>query len=259
MKKRMLMKIGGKAFENKKSFADLAAAIKTQGETEFIIVHGGGAEISQALQQANVKTTFVDGLRITTAEDIAIVEKVLSGTINERIAAVLTENGIPCRRMSGKTKNLFIVEPLRHDNHDMGFVGKIIRVNPKVVLQALTTGFLPVISPISADVSGRTYNVNADSAAAALAIHAQCSDLVYFTDVPGVRIGDTICHSLTVQQAQAAIDSGEIRDGMVAKMRSVFEVLQSQVQRVHIAQWAGQDTLKELTMENPKSGTMIRR
>jgi acetylglutamate kinase len=258
-KKRMLIKIGGRAFEDQDSFAELAAAIRQLDGIEFVIVHGGGAEISRALKEANLKTTFVDGIRVTTAEDVAIVEKVLSGTINQRIAGLLAENGVPCRRLSGKSDGLFMVEPLRHKDHDLGFVGDIVRVNPEPVYQALSSRLVPVVSPISADEHGRTYNVNADNAAAALATHSQCTDLVYLTDVPGVRIGDEIRHSLTMAQAEAAIASGDIRDGMVAKMRAVFTALQGQVDRVHITQWAGISAFKDIAELQSLSGTVIQR
>jgi acetylglutamate kinase len=94
MKPRILIKIGGRAFEGESGFKDLAAAIKSNPDIEVIIVHGGGAEISQALKKAHRETVFVDGIRVTRAEDIKIVEDVLSGTVNERIAGWLSKNGI---------------------------------------------------------------------------------------------------------------------------------------------------------------------
>ena len=97
MKPRVLIKIGGQAFEDEGGFKELATAIKYNPETEIIIVHGGGAEISQALKGANRETVFIDGTRVTQAEDIKIVENILSGTINQRIASWLTKNGVPCR------------------------------------------------------------------------------------------------------------------------------------------------------------------
>ncbi len=112
MSSRVFIKIGGRAFDGEQGFKELAVAIKSSHELEIMIVHGGGAEISQALKDAKRETEFIDGIRVTRAEDIKIVEEVLSGTINRRIASWLVANGIDCRRMSGKTGNLFIVEPL---------------------------------------------------------------------------------------------------------------------------------------------------
>lgn len=259
MKPRILIKIGGRAFEDKNSFKDLAQTIRSSQNVEIIIVHGGGAEISQALKDANRESVFIDGIRVTQAEDIEIVENVLSETINLRISEWLSKNGVPCIRMSGKTERLFIVEPLRRHGHDFGFVGKIRQVNPDVVLDALKTGLVPVVSPISANESGESYNVNADSAAAALAAGAECTDLVFITDVPGVLVEDRICPSLTVQKAKALIADSMIKGGMVAKMESAFEALDNKVPRVHIIQWQGPSTLQNIITENFSTGTTIHR
>ena len=257
MKPRLLIKIGGRAFEGEQGFKELAAAIKSSGELELIIVHGGGAEISQALKNANRDTEFRDGIRVTRAEDIRIVEDVLSGIVNLRIASWLSGNGVECRRMSGKTENLFRVEPLTRGGLNWGYVGKIKQVNAALVLENLKKNRVPVISPISGDEKGASYNVNADSAASALAAAADCTDLVFITDVPGVMVGGQTRPSLSVREAQSLIADGIIQGGMVAKMESAFEALDKKVPRVHIIQWQGTDTLKNLVNRQPISGTVI--
>ena len=254
---RVLIKIGGQAFEDERGFRQLAGAIKTTKNTEVIIVHGGGAEISKALKDAGRQTQFIDGIRITRDEDIKIVEEVLSGTVNQRIFSWLEANGVPSIRMSGKTQRLFVVEPLTRDGRDLGFVGKIKQVNPAVVIEAIHSGKVPVISPISANEKGESYNVNADSAAAALAAAARCTDLVFITDVPGVLVDDQTRASLTVKEAQTLIADGIIKGGMVAKMESAFEALNQDVHRVHIIQWQGPHTLRSIIQGKFKSGTTI--
>ncbi len=258
MNSRILIKIGGRAFDGEKGFQDLAAAIKSRPDLELIMVHGGGAEISQALRAANRETQFVDGIRVTRAEDIRIVEEVLSGTINQRIAGWLSANAVACKRMSGKTENLFLVAPMTRGGLHWGYVGTIRRVNPAVVLAALKEGQVPVISPISADEQGASYNVNADSAAAALAAAARCTDLVFITDVPGVLVNDEIQPSLTVKQAQSLIADGAIKGGMVAKLESAFEALEQKVPRVHIIQWQGPETLTNIGGRKSMTGTVIK-
>jgi len=258
MKSRILIKIGGRAFEGEDGFKDLAAAIRSNQDLEVIIVHGGGAEISQALKDADRKTVFVDGIRVTQSDDMKIVENVLSGKINQRIAAWLSANGVPCRRMSGKTEQLFIVVPLTRGGRDFGYVGKIKQVNAGVVLSAIKDGQVPIVSPISADEDGKSYNVNADSAAAALAAAVQCTDLVFITDVPGVMVGDDVCHNLTTQEAKAFIAEGTIKGGMVAKMESAFEALDKKVSRVHIIQWQGSETLQNIIEKKCEIGTIIK-
>jgi acetylglutamate kinase len=254
---RILLKIGGRAFEGEQGFKDLAAAIKSNRETEVVIVHGGGAEISQALKDANRKTQFIDGIRVTLADDIKIVEKVLSKTINQRIALWLEKSGVSCSPMSGKTGQLFVVEPLTRRGQDIGFVGKIRQVNAGVVLEQLKIGRVPVVSPISASDKGESYNVNADSAAAALAAAIRCTDLVFVTDVPGVLVNEEIRPSLSVPEAQTLISHGIIKGGMVAKMESAFEALHQNVPRVHIIQWQGPQTLHKVISDKPETGTTI--
>jgi acetylglutamate kinase len=256
MKSRILIKIGGRAFEGEDGFRELAQAIQQNPEAEVIIVHGGGAEISQALKDAGRQTVFVDGMRVTQAEDIEIVESVLSGAVNERIAGWLSQNGIVCRRMSGKTGRLLIAEPLlTRGGRSMGFVGKIAAVNPAAVLDAVAKKEVPVVSPISGGADEQSYNVNADSAAAALAAAAACTDLVFITDVPGVMVGQKILTQLTVDEAKSLIADGTITGGMVAKMESVFEALAGQVPRVHVIQWQGPETLRHIVTGEKIPGT----
>ena len=254
---RILIKIGGRAFEGEQGFKDLAVAIKSTRNVEIIIVHGGGAEISQALKNADRKTQFIDGIRVTRAEDIKIVETVLSKTINQRIVSWLATNGVPCSPMSGKTRQLFMVEPLTRQGRDLGYVGKIKQVNAGVVRERLKAGQVPVVSPISANEKGESYNVNADNAAAALAAAVRCTDLVFVTDVPGVLVDDEIRPSLSVQKAQALIASGTIKGGMVAKLESAFEALHQNVPRVHIIQWQGPQTLHKIIKGKPENGTTV--
>jgi len=159
--------------------------------------------------------------------------------------------------MSGKTGGLFIVEPLTRNGWDLGFVGKIRQVNPGVVIDAVQSGKVPVISPISANGTGESFNVNADSAAAALAAAAGCTDLVFITGVAGVLVDDRTRASLTVKEAQTLISDGVIKGGMVAKMESAFAALDQSVPRVHIIQWQGPHTLRAIINRESTAGTVI--
>jgi acetylglutamate kinase len=255
---RILIKIGGRAFEGEQGFRELADAIRQNSGAQVVMVHGGGAEISQALKAAGRETVFVDGMRVTQAEDIRIVESVLSDTINGRIAGWLAGNGVRCRRMSGRTRGLLMVEPvLTRGGHSMGFVGRVVKVNPEPVAEALAAGELPVVSPISGDAAGQSYNVNADSAAAALAAAACCTDLVFVTDVPGVMVAGEIQPRMSVDRARTLIADGTITGGMVAKMESVFEALDGRVPRVHVIQWQGPETLQRIVTGEKIPGTSI--
>ena len=254
---RMLIKIGGQAFADQTGFTDLAHGIRMIPDIGVIIVHGGGAEISQALKTAGRQSEFIDGIRVTQAEDIRIVEKILSVRVNQRIAGYLEAAGVACERLSGKSDGLVRVAPLRKNGRDYGFVGQVQRIDPKVVNQALSMGKVPVISPISADDSGDTYNVNADSAAAALAVGAFCSDLVFFSDVPGVCVGSDPLDQIDMSTAKDLIRRNVIKGGMVAKIEAAFSALTGGVARVHVAQWQGKKTLLALQEQPETVGTTI--
>jgi acetylglutamate kinase len=254
---RILLKIGGQAFEGPEGYRELAEGIRANPAAEVMIVHGGGREISRALETAGRETRFVDGVRVTAAEDVAIVESVLTGGVNPRIVSMLEQFGVHARGCSGRTRNLFIVEPMLSGGRSLGFVGRIRRVNPDVVLEYLRKNIVPVVSPVSADDKGAVYNVNADSAAAALAVAAACTDLVFLTDVPGVRDAAGYCECLTIDEAERLIAEGSIQGGMVAKMRSAFEALSGGVPRVHILRWNGSRTIAEMIARRCRQGTTI--
>lgn len=237
--KRLTLKIGGRAFENGTGLAELGLELAGLEDRQIILVHGGGAEISRALQRSGHATRFIDGVRVTSADEIEIVERVLSHDINTRIAETLQAAGVRCRRMSGRTQRLFRIEPLMRKGQDLGRVGRIVSVNPEPLFSALDAGEIPVVSPISEDDSGLCYNVNADSAAAAVAAGASCTDLVYYTDVPGVQIGGETLLSLTESKARALVSECAITGGMIAKLESSFEALHRGVARVHITSWQG--------------------
>lgn len=257
MKQRFLIKIGGLAFEKQEGMLALGAAMAASEDAEFIVLHGGGAEISQALSAAGRLNRFIDGVRVTPREDVEIVEQVLSRKVNQRIANAFEKSDVACQRMSGKTGNLFTVEPLSRNGQDLGYVGRISGVNEKVVEDALAKGRLPVISPVSGDSNAVTYNVNADSAASALAAAANCTDLVFFTDVPGVLVDGKRCVTLSRDEAKALIEAGTIKGGMVAKMEAAFKALDQGVARVHIMQWQGPRDFARLNCQQCDSGTTV--
>jgi acetylglutamate kinase len=254
---KILLKIGGRAFSNEKGFQELAGSI-CRLAAPCIVVHGGGSEISEALKAAGREIRFVDGIRVTEAEDVEIVEKVLSGTVNSRIVQYLIKAGCPCQRMSGKTGRLILVTPMKSRNGmEVGFVGQVSAVNPVPIEAVLSEKMVPVVSPISADAQGHTYNVNADSAAAALAVGVGCTDLIYFTDVPGVKVKDRILARISESEVHSLIASGDITGGMVAKLESALKAVEGGVERVHIAQWTG--SLEEILGPDALSGTTVHR
>jgi acetylglutamate kinase len=257
MKKTMVLKIGGGAFENEEGLNELALAIKDIYEFHFIIVHGGGIEISKALEQSNRQTTFVDGLRVTTAEDMEIVEKVLSENVNKRIADSFNEAKVPSKRMSGKKDKIFYVEQLIKNGKNLGFVGKIVKTDIDPVSATIQAELIPIISPISSDCQNRSFNVNADAAAAILAGKMKSEMLVYFTNVNGILINNKTINKISIKKAKEFIKKDLIKDGMVEKLSSVYDALNEGVKKVQIVQWRGKNTLKELLNNTKNFGTTI--
>lgn len=257
MKRRMLLKLGGKAFDRPTGFQWLARTCQLLPNTEFIIVHGGGKEITSALKKNNRPIQFINGRRVTPAEDIEIIEKVLSGFINQKIYNLLSQEGMLCSRLSGRTNHLIEVEPFPQSEMDLGYVGRVKKINPEPVLFYLRKNRVPIISPISEDFSGKVYNVNADEAAAAIAVGTNCTDLVFFTDVPGVKINGNVCYYLKSFEAENFITSGLITDGMIPKLQSAILAIKGQVQRVFITQWQTEQTLLDYARENYQQGTLL--
>ncbi len=257
MRKRILLKLGGKAFNHSSGFRWLANACQLLSTIDFIIVHGGGKEITSALKKAKRPIRFINGLRVTPAEDIEIIEKVLSDSVNSKIYELLSRNGIRCSQLSGRTNHLLEVEPYSQYQMDLGYVGRVKKVNPEPVLSCLKTNRIPIISPISEDSSGNPYNVNADEAAAAIAIGTKCTDLIFFTDVPGVKINGQICPSMKSGEAEFFIKSGIIIDGMIPKLQSAILAVNNEVDRVYITQWQNEQTLLEYVKNNYQSGTLV--
>lgn len=257
MKRRILLKLGGKAFDQEAGYKWLASTLQLQSTIDYIIVHGGGKEINSALKRAKRPIQFINGLRVTPAEDMEIIEKVLSDLINKKIYNLLTQNGMRCSRLSGRTNHLLEVEPYSQSEVDLGYVGRVKRVNPEPVLSRLRMNHVPIISPISEDASGNAYNVNADEAAAAIAVSTQCTDLIYFTDVPGVKIEGEVFPHLNLKEVEYFITSGIITDGMIPKLQSAIQAVKGQVNRVYITQWQNEYILLEYVKNNYRYGTLV--
>jgi acetylglutamate kinase len=216
-----------------------------------VVVHGGGPQISAMLERAGVKSTFVDGLRVTDAATMEIAEMVLSGAINKEIASWITQAGAEAEvrgvGLSGKDARLITVEKVTRTKKDpdseiekvvdLGFVGE-----PKVIdttlIEALISAeedYIPVIAPIGVSAEGQTYNINADTVAGALAGALDAKRMLLLTDVAGVldRNGELI-RQLTVEEARAAIADGVATGGMIPKIETAIAAIEAGVEAVVI-------------------------
>jgi acetylglutamate kinase len=241
-----------------------------QAGVKPIVVHGGGPQIGKLLDRLQIKSEFTDGLRVTDAATVEIVEMVLAGSINKQIVSAINRAGGQACGISGKDANLVIAKKLRRRVRDpesniervvdLGFVGEPEEVNPRIV-DVITDGdLIPVVAPIGMSREGITYNINADTFASALAAAMKAKRLLLLTDVPGVldRHG-TLIPKLTVAQARALVADGTISGGMIPKVESCVDVVEAGVEAVVIINGkVPHSVLIELFTEHG-AGTLIER
>lgn len=205
-----------------------------------ILVHGGGPEINAMLKRVDVKSEFHNGLRITDDATMEIVQMVLAGKLNKNIAAEIGTLGGKAIGLCGKDAGLIVVKkkPPLPDGVDLGHVGDIVKVNTKLLNTLCTDEYIPVISSVGVDENGDSYNINADTAAAAIATALKAEKLIYLTDIDGVRRAaddpTTLIPVMTVEQAHAYIADGTITGGMIPKVTACVEAIEKGVRRVHI-------------------------
>jgi len=262
---RIVLKFSGKNIHPEKdTFLKPVAEIWQRG-TRLALVHGGGPQISGFMEKMGKKPLFVNGLRVTDQEDMDLSEMVLSGLLNKALVGMLWRQGIDGCGISGRDAGLFIAQKhsVFQDGRpiDIGRVGDIIQVNPRLVESLWERDILPVVSPISSDREGRSLNVNADWAAARLAIGLQAEKLLLFTDVPGVLANfadpTSLIEVLPVADIPALIQKGIATGGMVPKLQMIQDVLKSGVGEVFIAGGSSLELLGQLFEGQSIPGTRV--
>ena len=238
-RKIIVVKYGGSAMvdeELKRSVIQDVTLLKLVG-FKPIIVHGGGKEISKWVEKSGMEPEFVNGLRKTDEATMEIAEMVL-GRVNKSLVQMVQGLGVHAIGISGKDGGLLRVDKKYSDGQDIGFVGEIKSVNPKVLFDLLEKDFLPIVCPVGLDDGFETYNINADDAACAIARAVNAEKLAFLTDIEGVYKdpGDksTLISELSVSEAQALIGKGNIGGGMLPKLNNCIEAIENGVSRVHI-------------------------
>lgn len=206
-----------------------------------IVVHGGGPQIGAMLERMKIKSSFIDGLRVTDADTVDIVEMVLSGSINKQIVSAINRAGGFAVGMSGKDGNLIRAQKLRRTKRDpgsniekildLGYVGEPTEINPHILDTFEKSDIIPVIAPIGVGPHGETYNINADTAAGAVAGAVGAARLLMLTDVQGV-LDDTgrLVKEMTVERAKTLIHAGTISGGMIPKVETCLEAVSQGVE-----------------------------
>ena len=238
-RKIIVVKYGGSAMideELKKHVIQDVTLLKLVG-FKPIIVHGGGKEISRWVEKTGMQPEFVNGLRKTDAATMEIAEMVLN-KVNKSLVQMVEELGVNAIGISGKDGGLLRVEKKYSDGQDIGYVGEITEVNPKILEDLLERDFLPIVCPIGMDANYETYNINADDAACAIAQAVQAEKLAFLTDIEGVYKDpadkSTLISELTVSEARELIADGFIGGGMLPKLNNCMEAIEKGVSRIHI-------------------------
>ncbi|EOS51940.1 acetylglutamate kinase [Lachnospiraceae bacterium MD335] len=238
-RKYIVVKYGGSAMSNEELQRNVikdATLLKLVG-FKPIIVHGGGKEISRWVEKTGKEAKFVNGLRVTDAETMEIAEMVLN-KVNKSLVTMVQELGVKAVGISGKDGGLLKVDRKYPDGQDIGFVGDIKEVNPKVLFDLIEKDFLPIVAPIGLDDHFQTYNINADDAACAIAKAVGAEKLAFLTDIEGLYkdINDksSFISRISASQADTLIEEGFIGGGMLPKLGNCTSAIKNGVNRVHI-------------------------
>lgn len=238
-RKIIVVKYGGSAMSNEELQKNVIKDVTLLKLVGFkpIIVHGGGKEISRWVGKVGMEPRFVNGLRVTDAETMEIAEMVLN-KVNKGLVSMVQELGVKAVGVSGKDGGLLKVEKKYSDGQDIGYVGEVTQVNPKVLYDLLEKDFLPIVAPIGMDEGFSTYNINADDAACAIASAVDAEKLAFLTDIEGLYrdINDksSFISRLTVGEADELISGGFIGGGMLPKLNNCTAAVRNGVNRVHI-------------------------
>ncbi len=267
-----VIKYGGHAMGDlslSESFAKDVVLLKQVGINP-VVVHGGGPQIDSMLERLNIESSFVDGLRVTDKATIEVVEMVLCGKINKQIVTTINSAGGTALGLSGKdgglleAKRLSILNTeeshIKNKKIDIGFVGEPQNVNIAVLKTFEESNIIPVIAPIGVGADGQTYNINADTAAGAIASAMCAAKLVILTDVPGILNNKgNLINSLNVAEAQELLKSGAITGGMIPKIRTCLSAIQNQTDAAHILDGRVPHSLLLEIFTEHGTGTMISR
>jgi acetylglutamate kinase len=233
----IVIKYGGNAMTEahlQKQFAYDVTLMKQVGMNP-VVVHGGGPQIGAMLERLGVQTRFVDGMRVTDAATMEVVEMVLGGRVNKEIVQAINQAGGRAVGLTGKDGGLLRARPLRHDGVDLGLVGEVARVNPDVIRLLDQGEFIPVVAPIGVGSLGESYNINADLVAGALAATLKAEKLILMTNVAGVLDQDgQLCTHLEAVEVDRMVADGRIYGGMLPKIQCCLDAVAAGVHAAHI-------------------------
>jgi len=258
---RFVMKCGGSTLAALPDafFADLRA-LQEEG-VRPVIVHGGGPAISETLGKLGIESSFVSGLRVTTEAVLDVVEMVLAGRINKEIVRKIGASGARALGLSGVDGQLLLSRPVAN-SAEIGYVGEVTEVKAEIIEGVMAMGYIPVIAPIGIDDAAQRYNINADTAAGAVASQLGVERMIVVTDVPGImRTVDgekRVLPTVTVAEIDEMIASGEIYGGMIPKVRAAVQCIQGRVREVVIVSGEEPNVLSRVVKEGGIGTRIVR-
>lgn len=269
--KVFLIKTGGNALTNEETKKEIVSqiAILNQIGAKVVVVHGGGIEIKQLLDDVGVVSKFVGGHRKTDATAMGYVEMALSGMVNKELVGLLNAKGVPAVGISGRdasmvrAKKRFHIEEVEgiEEKHDLGFVGDVDSVDTKLIHTLTDVGYVPVISPVSSGDDGSSYNVNADMFAGHMAGAIKAEKFIALTNIDGLLkdINDpsSIIHQLSVEEARSLFGS-VIQGGMIPKIEACLIALEKGVRSSHIINGTKKEHLLRILLTDKKLGTELK-
>ena len=253
-----VVKYGGAAMTEphlRETFADDVALLRLVGMNP-VIVHGGGPQVSAFTRALGREPVFVDGLRVTTAEDLEVVRMVLAGSVNKDVVRLINRHGALAAGLSGEDAG-FLRAQRKTGPVDLGFVGEVTEVHPAIVTDLLRD-FIPVIATLAVDDAGQTYNVNADDAAAAVAAALHAQKLIFLTDVAGILDADgVVIPELRAGDVDALIAAGTLSGGMIPKAQAAVAAIKRGADAVTILDGRTEHALLLEIFTDQGSGTMV--
>ncbi|MEJ5186628.1 MAG: acetylglutamate kinase [Candidatus Geothermincolales bacterium] len=265
--KTVVVKVGGSALEDpqiKEWFATDVVLMRYVGINP-VVVHGGGPQVSDLMRRLSLEVRFVDGHRVTDAAAMEVVKMVLVGKMNKEIVNLINEHGTLAVGLSGEDGGLIMARKKLHEGSegavDLGFVGEVDRVNPRILEDLIGDEFIPVVASIGVDERGQSYNINADLVAGALAEALGAYKLVYLTDVDGILLDledpSSLVPELSVKEAERMLEEGLLEKGMIPKVESCLRAVRGGVHRAHIINGRREHALILELFTDSGVGTMI--
>lgn len=232
MNKIIVVKCGGSTLDElSPSFFKGIHLLKEQG-FHPVIVHGGGPAIKRMLDILNIQSEFIEGLRKTTKEMMDVVEMVLAGKVNPTLVYKMQKAGSKSIGLNGVDS--FLLETKAKNFDLFGYVGEVEKVNTTIILDCIEAGYIPIIAPVGVNQAGEKFNINADSAASAVASALQASQLIFVTDVPGILKDNVLIEEVDQKEVEQLIKEGTITGGMIPKVKGALQSLDTFVEEVMI-------------------------